>query len=166
MRQMNTDVIVYQFSRFKVERGDFRHFLSLYGPDKWPTGRRLRSMMDCMMFCVEGYDRDVREIHSIPEVRKFYRAFHTAWPYWLYFANLDQDSLKMMVFCCIDSFTAIQIDGQPNTLVEYDPLELLQFLQADLPHMNSVCQRVGMFADLIAERTKRIFELFGLPHET
>jgi hypothetical protein len=159
---MNTDVIVCQFSRLKVERGDFRHFLNLYAPDKWPTGRRLREMMDCMMFCIEGYDRDERELHSIPEVRKFYRAFHAAWPYWLYFTNLDQDCLKMMVFCCIDSFTAIKVDGQPNCLVQYDPLELLHFLQADLPHMSSACQRAGMLNHLAQERTKRLFELFDL----
>ncbi len=34
--------IFYQFSRSEVERSDFSHFLSLYGPDKLPTGRRLR----------------------------------------------------------------------------------------------------------------------------
>ena len=39
---MDSDVIVYQFSRSPVEHGDFSHFLNLYGADKLPTGRRLR----------------------------------------------------------------------------------------------------------------------------
>ena len=88
---MEGDLIFYQFSRSKVERGDFGYFLSLHGPDKLPTGRRLREMMDRFVFCIEGYDSDPREIHLIPEVRRFYSAFHEAWPYWLYFCNLDVD---------------------------------------------------------------------------
>jgi hypothetical protein len=88
------DLIFYQFSRCKVERGDFSHFLKLYAFDKPPTARRLRDMMDRMVFCIEGYDDDPREIHSIPEVRKFYSAFHDAWPYRLYFCNLDGETLN------------------------------------------------------------------------
>ena len=42
---MGTDLIVYTFSRSKVERADFSHFLGLYAPDKLPTGRPLRDLM-------------------------------------------------------------------------------------------------------------------------
>jgi len=42
---MADDIIFYQFSRSKVERCDFSHFLGLYAPDKLPTGSRLREMM-------------------------------------------------------------------------------------------------------------------------
>ncbi len=66
---MVTDLIVYTFSRSKVERGDFSHFLGLHAPDKLPTGRRLRAMMGSMVLCVDGYDDDPRELHCIPEVR-------------------------------------------------------------------------------------------------
>ena len=77
----DADLIFYQFSRDKVERGEFSHFLSLYALDKLPTGRRLRLMMNSMVFCIQGWDDDPREIHDIPEIRRFYRAFHEAWPY-------------------------------------------------------------------------------------
>jgi hypothetical protein len=90
---MDSDLIFYQFSRSKVERGDFSHFLGLYAFDKLPTGGRLRRMMNCFVFCVEGWDTDTREIHMIPEIRRFYSAFHDAWPYWLYFCNLEVDRL-------------------------------------------------------------------------
>jgi hypothetical protein len=89
---MEGDVIFYQFSRSKVEQCDFSHFLGLYAPDELPEGRPLRDMMNCFVFCIEGYDSDPREIHLIPEVRRFYSAFHEAWPYWLYFCNLDVDT--------------------------------------------------------------------------
>jgi len=34
-----TDLIFCQFSRAKVEHDDFSHFLSVYAPEKLPTGR-------------------------------------------------------------------------------------------------------------------------------
>ncbi len=45
---MPNDAIDYQFSRSKEERGGFSHSLGLYAPDKLPTGRRLREMMDAL----------------------------------------------------------------------------------------------------------------------
>src|SRR3954471_5135343 len=130
------DLICYQFSRFKVERLDFSHFLDSFAFDKLPTRRRLREMMNSFVFTIEGYEDDEREIHSIPEVRTFYRAFHAAWPYWLYFCNLDDDGLKMMMFCRMDSFIALKVDGSREIKVEYDPLELLALIRADFMPMN------------------------------
>lgn len=162
---MGHDFVVYQFSREKVERGDFSPFLSVYGPDRLPTGRKLRDMMNTFTFMVEGYDDDPRELHSIPEVRQFYTAFHEAWPYWLYFCNLDTDELRAMVLCCLPSIAALKVDQQPNVAVEFDRLELLEFQRADFLQMNVMCERAGMFERLIYGRTKAIFEYFRLPFD-
>ncbi len=162
---MDQDIIFYQFSRSKVERADFSHFLGLYAPDKLPTGRRLRAMMNSMVFGIEGYDHDTREIHAIAEVRRFYSAFHAAWPYWLYFCNLDQDGLKAMVFCCLTTLTEIKVDGRAQCGVQPDPMKLLAFLGRDFGPLNAICKRGQMFEQLVAERTKQIFEYFRLPFE-
>ena len=164
---MEGDLILYQFSRSKVERGDFDHFLSLYGPDKLPTGRRLREMMNRFLFCIEGYDNYPREIHSIPEVRRLYSAFHEAWPYWLYFCNLDMgnETLSMMMLCCLPSITAMQVDGQPNVAITYAPLDLLNFIKRDFMPMNAMCDRAEMFERGIYDRSKAVFEYFGLPFD-
>lgn len=162
---MASELIFYQFSRSKVEHGDFSHFLSLYAPDNLPEARRLREMMNAFLFCIEGYDDDPREIHSIVEVRRFYKAFHQAWPYWLYFSNLETDALRMMVLCCLPSMTAVTMDGQPKAAVSYDPLELLRFIGNDFGPMNLMCERAEMFESGIYGRTKAIFEYFGLPFD-
>ena len=162
---MDSDLIFYQFSRSKVERGDFRHFLSLYAADRLPTGRRLREMMDRIVFCIEGYDEDPREIHSIPEIRRFYSAFHNAWPYWLYFCNLDVGTLKAMVFCCLPSLTALNVDGRDAVAITCDPLDILNFLKKDFVAMNEVCDRAEMFEERVYERSKRLFEFFGFPFD-
>jgi hypothetical protein len=165
VRGVDGDAIVYQFSRSKVERGDFSHFLALYAPDRLPTGRRLRAMMDSMVFCIQGYDDDPREIHSIPEVRRFYADFHQAWPYWLFFCNLDTDVLGTMVLCCLDSLTEIKVDGRPKVAVKRDPMELLRFLSRDFPPMNLMCERAQIFEDRIYGRTKAVFDYFRLPFD-
>jgi hypothetical protein len=99
--EIGGDFTVYQFSRSKVERGDFSHFLNLYAPDKLPEGRGLREMMNSFVFCIQGWDHDPREIRMIPEIRRFYSAFHDAWPFWLYFCNLEVDTLRAMVASCL-----------------------------------------------------------------
>ena len=162
---MGSDIIFYQFSRSKLECGDFSHFLSLYAPDMLPSGRRLREMMNTMMFAIEGYDDDPREIHSVPEIRRFYSAFHEAWPYWLYFCNLDTEIFRVMVMCCLPSIAAMKVDGRPIVTVKYDRLELLQLLSRDFVPMNSMCERSGMFERLIYDRTKALFEYFELPFD-
>ena len=162
---MGSDLIFYQFSRSKVERADFRQFLDLYAPDKLPGGRCLREMMNCFVFCIEGWDNDPREIHLIPEIRRFYSAFHEAWPYWLYFCNLDVDTLRAMVACCLSSVNTMQVDGNTQMAVTFDPLEILGFLKRDFPPMNEMCERAEMFEERIYDRTKAVFQYFGLPFD-
>ena len=106
-RAMDFDLISYQFSRQKVERRDFTHFLDFYALEKLPTNRRLRDLMNRFVFCIEGWDDDQREIHTIQEIRRFYSAFHEAWPYWFYFCNLENDTLRAITMCCLTSHCAI-----------------------------------------------------------
>ncbi len=160
---MERDLIVYQFSRCKVEVGDLTDFLTRFAPESLPRDQRLAQLMDALVFCVEGYDEDEREIHSIPEVRAFYRKFHEAWPYWLYFCNLDQDVLRTMVLCCMESFVALKKDDQPDVMVEFDPPELLRFISRDFAPMNAMCERAGLSEEQIERRTRAVFEYFNLP---
>jgi hypothetical protein len=162
---MDHDLIFYQFSRSKVERGDFSRFLSIYAAEKLPTGRPLRDLMDRFVFCIDGYDDDPCEIHSIPEVRRFYSAFHAAWPYWFYFCSLEGETLRMMVMCCLPSISALAVDGKPNVAITYNPLDLINFMEMDLMPMNAMCERAEMFERLICERTKRLFEYFEFPFD-
>jgi hypothetical protein len=162
---MEHDLILYQFSRSKVERGDFNHFLSLYAPDRLPEGRRLREMMGRIVFCVEGWDDDPREIHMVPEIRRFYSAFHEAWPYWLYFCNLEADTLRAMTMCCLPEVSTMQVDGQTQMAVTCAPLDLINFIKRDFMPMNLMCDRAEMFERGIYDRTKAVFEYFSLPFD-
>lgn len=157
--------IWYQFSRDKVERGDVSDFLSRFHPDRLPAGPALASMMGTMAFAVDGYDTDPREIYAIPEVRRFYDAFHRAWPYWLYFCDLEQDNLKTMILCCLPSMTSMARRGSSRVGVEVDPMELLRFIAADFHPMNRMCERAGMSERSIHDRSRAVFETFGFPYD-
>ena len=156
-------LIVYEFSRADVERGDFSHFLSLYVPAELPTGAELRAMMNQFILLIDGYNEDPHEINSIPEVRRFYQAFHKAWPYWLYFCNLDTDEFRMNVLCCLPSLSVLKVEGHPNAAVNYDRLELLRFVSEDFGPMNEICERAGMSERHIYDRSKAVFQYFGMP---
>ena len=160
---MNGDVVFYTFSREKVERGDFSHFLGLYASAKLPDGRRLRKLMNSLIFLVEGFDDDPREVYAIPGVRQFYTAFHEAWPYWLYFCNLETDALRTIVLCCLPSIAAVKIDRSPNVAVEVNPLQLVDFIRTDFGPMNEMCDRAEMDVRRVYDRTKAVFECIGLP---
>ena len=163
---MDHSFIVYQFSRQKVERGDFSDFLGRFGIDRLPTGGALASMMGSLALTLDGYDHDPREIYAIPEVRKFYGNFHRTWPYWLYFCDLHQDNLKTMILCCLPSLTSVSRQGRPQVGVQVDPLELLRFIAADFGPMNLMCERAGLSERAIYDRTKAVMEYFGFPFDS
>lgn len=160
---MAQDFIFYQFSRDRVERGDFRAFLSTYGIAKLPVGRRLRELMNSITFIVEGYDQDPRELYTIPEVRVFFQAFRREWPYWLYFCNLDTELLRVPVLACLQSLETATIAGSPRSAALCDPQELKQFLREDLTGMCAMCERAGMFDHHVQQRTREVIAYFQTP---
>lgn len=70
--------------------------------------------------------------------------------------------MKMMVLCCLNSFTMIKVDGRSDCQVQYDPKELINFLKQGFIHMNLICERAGTFEDRIAQRTQAIMQYFDL----
>jgi hypothetical protein len=156
-------LIVYEFHRADVERGDFSHFLGLYAPAQLPTGADLCLLMNQCIFLIDGYNEDSREINSIPEVRQFYQAFHKAWPFWHFFCSLDTEEFRMNVLCCLPSLSVLKVEGNPNAGIKYDRIELLNFVSEDFGPMNEMCERAGMSERQIYDRSKAVFEYFDMP---
>ena len=59
----------------------------------------------------------------------------------------------------------MQVDGQTQVSVTYEPLHLIDILRRDLLAMNVMCEQGGMFEDRIYNRSKAVFEYFGLPFD-
>jgi hypothetical protein len=65
--------------------------------------------------------------------------------------------------CCLPDVSTMQVDGQTKMAVTCDPLDVLNFIKQDFTPMNAMCDRAEMFERGIYDRSKGIFEYFGLP---
>jgi len=70
-----------------------------------------------------------------------------------------------MVFCCLPSLTAMNVDGREYVAITYDPLDILNFLKQDFVPMNAICERAEMFEERVYGRSKQVFEYFGFPFD-
>jgi hypothetical protein len=164
-KQTMSDLILYQFSRDRVEASDAKDFLSRFGDSALPTGKKLEAMMNSVALMIDGYNHDPREIYAIPEIRAFYKQLWEVWPYWLFFCNLDSENLMMMVMCCLESLDALKVKGQSQVKVSISPLEVVRFISGGFVPMNEMCERAGMSERQIFDRTKAVFEYFNLPFD-
>jgi hypothetical protein len=50
----------------------------------------------------DGYTSDLRSIFTIPEVRRFVAKVNAGWPYWFFFLNQVDHSIKLVTACLCD----------------------------------------------------------------
>ena len=90
--------VVLLISRREVEQADLASVLSRLKvflatrEDAW----RYRGQMTLV---VDGYNRDPRELVDIPEARTLLRQLEAEWPYWAFFFNQVDDSIKLLLSC-------------------------------------------------------------------
>jgi hypothetical protein len=93
-----TEPAVLVISRREVETGDLASVLSrlkVFRANREDTWR-YRGQMTLV---VDGYNDDPRELVDIPKVRQLLKRFESAWPYWAYFFNQVDDSIKLLLSC-------------------------------------------------------------------
>jgi len=90
-----------------------------------------------MSLTVDGYNHDPRELVDIPGARKFLKVFEREWPYWAFFFNQVDDSIKILASCvCGTSFPGAGA-------VEIDAAKLQQFLLRGFAEMNALFDKHG-----------------------
>jgi hypothetical protein len=93
-----SEPVVLMISRREVEAADLASVLSRLKvflaarEDAW----RYRGQMTLV---VDGYNSDPRELVDIPEVRTLLRRLEAEWPYWAFFFNQVDDSIKLLLSC-------------------------------------------------------------------
>ena len=128
--------VVLMISRRQVEAGDIASVLTSLRPflatreDAW----LYRGQMSLV---VDGYSDDPRELVDVPEVREFLRSLDQQWPYWAFFFNQVDDSLKLLGSCVCGA--ACPGGGA----VEIDADELGDFLRRAFAGMNAIFDRHG-----------------------
>jgi hypothetical protein len=157
------DPLLFCFTRPDVESGNITPFLRRFGKDKLPRDKKLRKLMGTFSFFVDGYNDSPEELYAIQEVRDFYIKLHAHWRYWFFFADLENESLKIITACLMKNVSARNVIGESTANMLLDPLELLQFISAGFNPMNELCERANLSEFDIWKKTKAIFEYYGLP---
>lgn len=159
------DAVIVIFSKMQVRHRKLAHFLKQYGPSALPDGPELAAMMGTFQFFVDGWNDDPQELYAIPEIRKFYQEFHQKWPYWFFFCDLTTETLSMMTLCLLPNIQGFKRLGEPTAAAEYDPLDLVRFIEKNFAPLNTMMERAGMSEMDIYHRTRDIFRYFNLPFD-
>ena len=116
------------------------------------------------MITFHGYDLDPRELHGIPEVRRFVQTFHQTWPYWLYFLNphVGISTLPVLVACCLNRVNVVHVEGSAVCRLDADPAEIGKLLLADLPSFRHVADMARLFPEGRRRHLASVYALFGL----
>jgi hypothetical protein len=135
-----TEPVVLLISRREVEQADLASVLSRLKvflatrEDAW----RYRGQMTLV---VDGYNHDPRELVDIPEVRSLLRRLEAEWPYWAFFFNQVDDSIKLLLSCVAGS----RYLG--NGAVEMDADLVAAAMARAFGGMNSVFERFNFPED-------------------
>ena len=131
-----TEPVVLMISRRQVEACDIASVMVNLKPflatreDAWLYRGQ-------MALVVDGYNDDPRELVDIPEVRALLQELYQQWPYWAFFFNQVDDSIKLLGSCiCGTRFPgggAVEIDGH----------RVEEFLMNGFAGMNSIFQKHG-----------------------
>jgi hypothetical protein len=154
---MSFDLIVYEFSRERVEASDCSHLLAQFDLATADAGF-LRQSFGRVVFTFSGYDDDSDELHSIPAVRHFLRLLRARWPYLLYFGSLHDDSLKAIYLGYLDSLEAAQVKSVCQVRFDFD--ELTKLVAADLWHADNLCEKLGISQAVRLRRATEVLRYF------
>ena len=106
-----------------------------------------------MTLVVDGYNDDPRELVDIPEVRALLQKLYQQWPYWAFFLNQVDDSIKLLGSCiCGTRFPgggAVEIDGP----------RVEEFLMHGFAGMNSVFEKHGFPEDELESMSRGLVEV-------
>ena len=152
LRSGITDPVVLMPSRREIEAGDpsaaVRRLNTLFD-----TSEAIWRYRGQVTLVVDGYDDDPRELVDVPEVRAFLVEFTKRWPYWAFFFNQVDDSIKLLSSClCAKRFLG---RGQ----VEIDPEKLQRFLLAGFAAMNSIFDDHGFPESVLMEISDGVIEV-------
>ncbi len=125
---LNVPRAIIHIRRRDIVAGDIRPVVRLLGeltatPNDW---RRLRGQV---LFAIDGWNTDPREIFEIPEVRAYWAKLDRAFPAWSYFV-VPGALLRAFLFCLLQD-VCIRSTGRAGHVahVDADAAELAALLE-------------------------------------
>jgi hypothetical protein len=151
--ELGVDSIVLVVSRDEVQELDLTGCLGVLDSLIESRERAMR-FRDQVVFGVDGYNDDPRELFEIPEVRTFVRELDARWPYWFFFLSKTTDALKMIML----SLSRYQRVG--GGLARYDPKDFELFLVSHFVALNRIFDRFDFDQVLNEEMSEALINYF------
>lgn len=133
-----TDPVIFVITRQQIEAEDLEsslEFLRSLVPSDNP--QRIWSLKGRLSLVISGYDADPRELFEIPEVRRYLRSIDEHWPFWLFFLNQVDESIKVVAACL-----ASTVEVAPG-LAHIDPAGLQRFMERAFSAVNFIFETCG-----------------------
>ncbi len=133
-----SDPVVFVISRQQVEALDLDEpldFLHSLVPTAHP--HHAWAYKGRLSLVIAGYETDPRELFEIPEVCGYLRALDEQWPFWLFFFNQVDDSIKLIALCLASSIEVV-----PGA-AHIDPDGLRRFLERSFTALNYLFESYG-----------------------
>jgi hypothetical protein len=71
----------------------------------------------------------------------------------------------MMTLCLLPNLQGFKRVGEPRAAVQYEPLDLIKFIEKNFVPLNIMMERAGMSEQEIYNRTSDVFHYFKLPFD-
>ena len=71
-----------------------------------------------------------------------------------------------MTLCLMPNISGYKRLGEPNSAVEYDPMDLINFIKKNFVPLNLMMERAGMSEMDIYNRTRDVFLHYKLPYDS
>ena len=71
-----------------------------------------------------------------------------------------------MTLCLMPNISGYKRLGEPNSAVEYDPMDLINFIKKNFVPLNLMMERAGMSEMDIYNRTRDVFHHYKLPYNS
>ena len=152
--------VLYGISRHEVEHcltDRIVHDLRI-APDNPFCGCK----MDGMLFSVEGYDDDPRELFQIPEFRNFVRKLSKHRIPWLYLTCLETRWLQVIALCLASNAAAITDTKRGRTRMAFAGPGLCDFLLSQIDPFMAICETLGVSQEVAETRIRAICKSFGI----
>lgn len=133
-----SEPVVFVISRQQVEALDLDEsldFLHSLVPTAHP--HHAWAYKGRLSLVISGYDADPRELFEIPEVCRYLRALDEQWPFWLFFFNQVDDSIKLIALCLASSIEIV-----PGA-AHIDPDGLRGFMERGFTAVNYLFESYG-----------------------
>jgi len=156
--RLNNAIITYQISRLEIEKCITRRIVhDLRAESNNPL---VSSGMDSVLFSVDGYDRDRRELFMIPAFRKYIAKVHEHNPGWIYYANLQSHWLKIIAMCLFQNATALTKRTKSNMF--FLGSDVADFIAGQLAPFFTLCEISGVRREDADDRVRAVCASFGL----